>query len=153
MSKPKWMPGDRLLLWEFQTMSPTTIIYDTFAHRATQAGILWGMTYRTLMDAFERKRYAFAIPIVEVKKLAHRYIHIAEPIGALEPKPVDIHISKPLPSTDGMTLEEVGEKIYEADAQVLADTLFYSLPQGTRIRLVRLLLKREVDDHGFFRGI
>lgn len=61
MSKPKWAPTSRpVTLLEFLGMSPTTIIYDSRAHRGTQAGILWGMTYRTVVNSLASNRYFYA---------------------------------------------------------------------------------------------
>jgi len=65
MSKPKWQPGVPLTREEFYRLDPYQIIYDTIAHRATTAGILWGMTYRTLLIMFRGQRYFTAIPIKE----------------------------------------------------------------------------------------
>jgi len=78
------------------------------------------------------------------------FIDKADPIGPRRPKSVLIDISYKLPKQ--MSLEQA-EEYYDRQAQAIVDALFNSLPQGTRIRIVKKLFEKELSEFGFFRGI
>jgi len=66
MSKRKYKSGDPLTWFDFLRMNPTTIIYDNFAHRATQAGIVQNMPYILVLRMIDdQRRYSHAIRIEE----------------------------------------------------------------------------------------
>ena len=76
-------------------------------------------------------------------------IHKADPIGETEVLPATIVIDTKLSGNkcmDGMDIDD----IYIKDAGLLADALFYSLPQGTFDRLIVKLMKRKMSA---YRGI
>lgn len=69
----------------------------------------------------------------------------------VEIEEVIITITKPLPSTFSMSLEEFYQ-LYQADAEALAAVLVNSLPEATRLRLIAELTKAEAKAAGF-RGL
>lgn len=65
---------------------------------------------------------------------------------------VTIHITQELDHTHSKESIHDWYAVYQADAEAIAEALANSLPQGTRVRLVAELLKKEAQTSGF-RGL
>lgn len=76
-------------------------------------------------------------------------LSIAESIGDTYPQPVTIIINDKIP--EAKTLDQSRE-FYTEQAAILARSLFDSLPQGTRHRLLIELMQLEVQN-SLFKGI
>jgi hypothetical protein len=78
---------------------------------------------------------------------------IADPIADNFPAETVISINQGIPDFNGgNALEDAGE-YYQDQAEQLVDALTHSLPSGTRLRVIKLMLTYEIQERGFFRGL
>jgi hypothetical protein len=73
MSKPKYQRGDKITWERFLQLSPTDIIYDDFAHRATQAGIPMYWPFFVIRNCINNgTRFFYAVRILDLKLERHK---------------------------------------------------------------------------------